>query len=109
MNVQIPEGDRSSSSSTTSATVSVLLQRQGWIRKDMFRCCKNVVEKVKFQVPSGEQLGFLVLYCKCLSTGERRASGRIGNIYKMEEDDEGRNVLIVLSGHVGWGEEALAL
>ena len=28
----------------------------------------------------------------------------------MEEDDEGRNILIgLLSGHVGWGEGALAI
>lgn len=70
MNIEVPEGDRSTTS-TTSASASVLLRRrQSWVRKDAFRRRENVVEKVILQVPSGQRLGLLVPYCECLSAGE---------------------------------------
>ena len=66
MNIEVPEGDRS----TTAASAFVLLWRQSWVRKDAFRRRENVVEKVILQVPSGQRLGLLVLYCECLSAGK---------------------------------------
>ena len=78
MNIQVPEGDRST---TTTTTLSVLLRgrrrRQSRVRKDAFRRGKNVVEKVILQVPSGQRLGLLVFYCECLASGERRAFGKV--------------------------------
>lgn len=73
MHVQVPEGDRSSgSSSSSTAAHSVLFRRrrQGRVRKDALLRCENVVEKVVLQVPSGERLGLLVLYCESFSAGK---------------------------------------
>ena len=66
MHVQVPEGD----CSTTTVTASVLLRRQCWVRKDALLRRENMVEKVILQVPSGERLGLLVLYCESLSAGK---------------------------------------
>jgi hypothetical protein len=66
MHVQVPEGDRS----TTTVAASALLQRLCWVRKDALLRCENMVEKVILQVPSGERLGLLVLYCESLSAGK---------------------------------------
>jgi hypothetical protein len=71
MHVEVPEGDRSSTST------SLFLRRQCGVRKHAFRRRENVVEKVILQVPSGQRLGFLVFNCECLSTGECRAWGRL--------------------------------
>lgn len=102
MDIQVPEGDRS----TTSVLLRRRRRRQSRVRKDAFRRRENVVEKVILQVPSGQRLGLLVLYCECLSAGERRrASGRFRN--KLREDvDDGGDVRVGLlrSGHVGWME-----
>ena len=66
MDIEVSEGDHS----TLPSVLLFRRQRQSWIRKDTLRRGENVVEKVILQVPSGERLGLLVLYCECLSAGE---------------------------------------
>jgi hypothetical protein len=93
MNIEVPEGDRSSSTMASSVS-SVLLRRQSWVRKDAVRRRENVVEKVILQVLSGQRLGLLVLYCECLSAGERRASGRFRK-YKSEKTTAGAETYVL--------------